>query len=108
MFASPVSGRWAYQSRLLGSPHGAHGGDCSPRGTSTPPAGLGTPVLGTPVPGTPPPQAWVYGDTIIADPLQRDALERAASASASPSPAVHRSVSLQLAQQVGVLARAVR
>ncbi|XP_034235194.1 uncharacterized protein LOC117641727 isoform X2 [Thrips palmi] len=104
VFASPVSGRWAYQSRLLGSPHGGSGGsggDCSPRGTSTPPAGLRSPV-----PGTPPPQAWVYGDTIVADPLQRDALQAmhraasaSASASASPSPAVHRSISLQLAQQ---------
>lgn len=97
VFASPVSGRWAYQSRLLGS-----GGSESPRGSSTPPAGLRSPSLGPlggsplatphhPTPhATPPPQAWVYGDTIIAE---------ARSASASASPAVHRSISLQLAQQ---------
>ncbi|KAK3921916.1 Interference hedgehog [Frankliniella fusca] len=98
VFASPVSGRWAYQSRLLGD------GSGSPRGSSTPPAGLHSPSLGpsmgfagTPLGtphatphATPPPQAWVYGDTIVAE---------ARSASASASPAVHRSVSLQLAHQ---------
>lgn len=82
VFASPVSGRWAYQSRLLVS-------DGSPRGTSTPPSGLRSPSLVHMT--TPPPQAWVYGDTIIADPL---------ATRASVSPAVHRSVSLQLAEQV--------
>ena len=89
VFASPVSGRWAYQSRLLGS-------EGSPRGTSTPPSGLRSPSLVTHMSTPPPPpQAWVYGDTIIADPLAARAASRA-----SVSPAVHRSVSLQLAEQV--------